>query len=60
MKTVYNNFMIAPDEGGGGSYNPPYNPPANPPTEDIATIIDNLKVGEVRKPWLGKYSEQLG
>jgi len=50
--SYYNNFMIAPDEGGGGgggSYNPPYNPPA----EDMATIVNNLKIGEVRKPWLG-------
>lgn len=50
--TYYNNKMIAPDEGGGGGGGG-YDPPINPPTEDLAAIINKLKIGEVRKPKLG-------
>lgn len=39
------------DGGGGGG---PYYPPTNPPVQDnIAQIVEALKIGEVRKPRLG-------
>lgn len=58
------NYFIAPIDtfddgtggtsgtGGGGYYGggSTYTPPVEP---SMATIVQGLKIGEVRKPWLG-------
>ncbi|MBO6186562.1 MAG: hypothetical protein J6O88_18045 [Chryseobacterium sp.] len=52
----FNANRIAPDEpdSGGGGGGGPYYPPSNPPVqEDIAQIIEGLKIGEIRTPRLG-------
>jgi hypothetical protein len=46
--------IIPNDDGGGGSGSTgPYNLPVTSPAEDLPSIINNLKIGDVRKPWLG-------
>lgn len=48
------NKILPIDDGGGGSYGGPndggYNPPVEP---SLATIVQNLPIGTIRKPFFG-------